>query len=163
MYILNPWGSYKQHTRNAALASQTNWILISGCAVPSLAHLEGSTGDSGVWRRLTITELINLASLRMFCLLPSLEETCLNSFKEERGLSSLQRTGFSLQWLLLLRSTGSRRSGFSMLWHVGLVIMVHGLSCSAACGNFPGPGIEPMSPALAQGFLTTGSPEKSQR
>ena len=29
------------------------------------------------------------------------------------GYSSLWRTGFSLQWLLLLRSTGSRRMGFS--------------------------------------------------
>ena len=30
-----------------------------------------------------------------------------------RGYSSLQCTGFSLRWLLLLRSTGSRRVGFS--------------------------------------------------
>ena len=29
------------------------------------------------------------------------------------GYSSLQCTGFSLRWLLLLRSTGSRRAGFS--------------------------------------------------
>ena len=30
-----------------------------------------------------------------------------------RGYSSLWCTGFSLQWLLLLRSMGSRRAGFS--------------------------------------------------
>ena len=30
-----------------------------------------------------------------------------------RGYSSLQCTGFSLRWLLLLQSTGSRRAGFS--------------------------------------------------
>ena len=30
-----------------------------------------------------------------------------------RGSSSLQCTGFSLRWLLLLRSMGSRRAGFS--------------------------------------------------
>ena len=29
------------------------------------------------------------------------------------GYSSLQCTGFSLRWLLLLRSTGSRHAGFS--------------------------------------------------
>ena len=29
------------------------------------------------------------------------------------GYSSLQCAGFSLQWLLLLRSMGSRRAGFS--------------------------------------------------
>ena len=33
--------------------------------------------------------------------------------------------------------------------------MAHGLSCSTACGNLPGPGLEPVSPALAGGFLTT--------
>ena len=43
-----------------------------------------------------------------------------------RGYSSLQCEGFSLWWLLLLRSTGSRRTGFSScgtraqyLWLVG--------------------------------------------
>ena len=30
-----------------------------------------------------------------------------------RGYSSLRCAGFSLQWLLLLRSTGSRPTGFS--------------------------------------------------
>ena len=57
-----------------------------------------------------------------------------------RGYSSLQYTGFSLWWLLLLRRTGSRHTGFSscgtqaqqlwlagsraqaqQLWHTGLV------------------------------------------
>ena len=32
---------------------------------------------------------------------------------ESEGYSSLRCTGFSLRWLLLLRSTGSRRAGFS--------------------------------------------------
>ena len=46
--------------------------------------------------------------------------------------SSLQCAGFSLQWLLLLRSTGSRRTGFSIcctpaqqLWRTGLVALQH--------------------------------------
>ena len=37
--------------------------------------------------------------------------------------------------------------------------MAHGLSCSAACGLLPDQ--EPMSPALAGGFLTTVPPGKS--
>ena len=44
------------------------------------------------------------------------------------GYSSLWCVGFSLWWLLLLQSTGSRRLGFSscgtraqQLWHTGLV------------------------------------------
>ena len=51
------------------------------------------------------------------------------------GYSSLQCAGFSLRWLLLSWSTGSRC--------VGSVVVVHGLSCSAACGIFPGQGSDP--------------------
>ena len=36
--------------------------------------------------------------------------------------------------------------------------MVQGLSCSVACGIFPGQGL---NPALAGGFLTTAPPRKS--
>ena len=38
------------------------------------------------------------------------------------GYSLLQCVGFSLQWLLLLQSTGSRRTGFSScgVWALGL-------------------------------------------
>ena len=37
-------------------------------------------------------------------------------------------------------------------------VAVHGLSC---LWDLPRPGIEPVSPALAGGFLTTGPPGKS--
>ena len=38
------------------------------------------------------------------------------------------------------------------------------LSCLSVCGiSVPQPGIEPESPALEGGFLTTGSPGKSQK
>ena len=49
-----------------------------------------------------------------------------------RGYYSLWWAGFSLQWLLLLQSTGSRRAGS--------VVVTHGLSCSVACGIFPEQG-----------------------
>ena len=74
---------------------------------------------------------------------------------ESRGYSSLRCAGFSLQWLLLLWSTGSRRAGFSNcgswasvvvvrgLWSTGSVVVVHGLSCSAACGIFQDQGSNP--------------------
>ena len=52
-----------------------------------------------------------------------------------RGYSSFQCTGFSLWWLLLLWSTGSRRAGS--------VVVVHGLSCSAARGIFLDQGSNP--------------------
>ena len=68
------------------------------------------------------------------------------------GYSSLRCVGFSLQWLLLLRSTGSRCKGCSScgtwasvvvvrgLQSIGSVVAAHGLSCSTACGIFPDQG-----------------------
>ena len=60
---------------------------------------------------------------------------------------------FSLRWLLLFQSVGSRCMGFNrcstrteLLWGVW---------------DLPGPGMEPVSSALAGGFLSTGLPEKS--
>ena len=80
------------------------------------------------------------------------------------GYSSLRCAGFSLRWLLLLRSTGSRRMGFSS-WGT------RALECRpSSCGtrayllrgmwDLRGPGLELMSPALAGGFLTTAPPGK---
>ena len=84
----------------------------------------------------------------------------------------LQCAGFSLQWLLLLWSTGSRRMGFSscgtQLSSCSLRALEHRLSSCGAWAqllrgmwDLPGPGIEPMSPALAGGFLTTAPPGNS--
>ena len=45
---------------------------------------------------------------------------------------------------------------------MGSVVVAHGLSCLAACGILvPWPGIEPVSPALEGGILTTGPTGKS--
>ena len=90
-----------------------------------------------------------------------------------RGYSSLWCVGFSLWWLLLLWSTGSRHTSSSVIVACGLSsrgswALEHRLSSCGAraqllCGvwDLPGPGIEPMSPALAGGILTTAPPEKS--
>ena len=51
------------------------------------------------------------------------------------GHSSTRCTGLSLSRPVLLRSTGSRRSGS--------VVVAHGPSCSAACGIFPDQGSNP--------------------
>ena len=52
-----------------------------------------------------------------------------------RGHSSSRCTGLSLSPPLLLRGTGSRRTGS--------VAVAHGPSCSAACGIFPDQGSNP--------------------
>ena len=82
--------------------------------------------------------------------------------------SSLQRTGFWLWCLLLLRSAGSRTC---RLWSFALPALAHRLRLSG-CGawvqlllglwNLPGPGIALLSLALQGGFLATGPPGKPQ-
>ena len=83
----------------------------------------------------------------------------------ESGGYSLLRCSFSLRWLLLCRP-GSRTGGLQWLQHVGSglaapglsstgsVAVVHRLSCSTMW-DLPRPGVKPVSPALAGGFVTT--------
>ena len=89
------------------------------------------------------------------------------------GYSSLWCAGFSLQWLLLLRSMGSRCAASVVvaggLSSCGSRALEHRLSSCGAqaqllCGmwDLPWPGLEPVSPALAGRFLTTVPPGKSQ-
>ena len=57
----------------------------------------------------------------------------------------------------LLSSCGMRAPG-----RTGSLVVARGLSCPEACGILvPWPGIEPTSPALEGGFLTTGPSGKS--
>ena len=62
----------------------------------------------------------------------------------------------------------SHRSGFCCFGALAVgywasVVMVHRLSCPAACGILvPGPGMESVSLALAGEFLTTGPAGGSQ-
>ena len=86
------------------------------------------------------------------------------------GYSSLRCTRFSLRWLLLLWSTGSRHAGFSSCgtraqqlcgsWALERRLSSCGARAQLLLGmwDLPGPGLEPMSPALAGGFLTTAPP-----
>ena len=101
--------------------------------------------------------------LRFFgCAVSSLSYTgFLYSWQVEDILFVLVR-GFTLGWLLLLQSMGSRPAGFSSC-HTGSVVVAHGLRCSAACGILPRPSTEPMSPTLACKFLTTRPPGKSSK
>ena len=77
----------------------------------------------------------------------SLPHSFFSSFSEQ-GLLQLWGIGFSLRWILLLRSTASRALRASVvaapgLCSTGSVVVVHRLSCSSACGVFPGQGSNP--------------------
>ena len=91
-------------------------------------------------------------SFALFCFLADLGlGYCAQSFSScsERGqlfhgTRASHCRGFSFQ------STGSRYAGFSScssqaLEPVGSVVVVHGLSCSLACGIFPNQGSNPCS------------------
>ena len=78
------------------------------------------------------------------------------------GYSSLWYKAFSLRWLLLLWSTGSRHTGFSSCGSWALECRLS--SCGARAYLFcdmwglPGPGLEPVTPEMAGRFLTTAPP-----
>ena len=72
--------------------------------------------------------------------------------------------GFSLRWFFLLWSMGSRHMGFSSCGSRALERRLSSCGSQAwlLCGmwDLPGLGLEPVSPALAGGFLTTAPPGK---
>lgn len=56
-------------------------------------------------------------------------------------------------------AVASSCSGAWALGHLDSVLVALGLSCSTACRILgPGPGVEPLCPALAGEFSTTGPP-----
>ena len=81
------------------------------------------------------------------------------------GYSSLWCTGFSLWWLLLLSSTDSKVCRLQQLWQVGSREQGQQLLCMGLVVpqhvRSSRPWLEPPSPALAGGFLTTAPPGKS--
>ena len=83
------------------------------------------------------------------------------------GYSSSQCVGFSLRWLFLLQNTGSRCVGFSSCSSQALECRLSSFGARAyllrGIWDLPGPGLEPVSPALAGGFLTTAPPGKSKK
>ena len=77
----------------------------------------------------------------------------------------LWHMGFSLWWLLMLRSVDSRCIGFSNcdLWALELGLSSCGTQAQLPPGmwNLPGLEIKPVPSALAGGFSNTGPPRKS--
>ena len=80
------------------------------------------------------------------------------------GLLFVACVGFSLCWLLMLRSTDSRHAGVRSCGSRALECRLSscGAWASLLCGvwDLTGPGLEPLCPAFAGGFLTTAPPGK---
>ena len=86
------------------------------------------------------------------------------------GYSSLRCLDFLLQWLLLLWSMGYRARRLHSPGSSGVAVPPPecrlgscGAQAQPLCSMWdrPGPGIEPASPALADGLSTTEPPGKS--
>ena len=92
---------------------------------------------------------------------------CARAFSScgKQGLLFLQCVGFSLRWLLLLQSTGSRLMGFNSCGSQALECRLSSCGTQAevlrGMWDLPRPGLKPVSPALAGRFLTTALPGKS--
>ena len=108
---------------------------------------------------------INLFILFIFRCIGSLLLCGLSLIAASGGYSSLRWAGFSLRWLLLLQSTGSRHAGFSSCGSQALERRLSSCGTRALLlrdmWDPPGPGLEPVPPALAGGFLMTAPPGKS--
>ena len=76
-------------------------------------------------------------------------------FATAQGLSLAVGAVFPCRQLLLLRTMGSRVFRFQQLWWVVGLVTLGTWDLSSWTR------IEPMSPAMAGGFLTTGPPRKS--
>ena len=116
-------------------------------------NISSSGENSDLFTHLFFFFLIfkNLFILFIFGCIGSSLMRWLSLVAASRGYSLLLCAGFSLRWLLLLQSTGSRCANLvavaSGLSSCGLRALerrlsslVHGLSCSEACGIFPDQG-----------------------
>ena len=92
---------------------------------------------------------LSICLLFLYLTAPGLH-CCTQAFSSRGDLCSVS---FSLRWLLLLCSTGSRGSGFSSSGTQAQLLY--------SMWDLPGLGIEPMSPALPGRFLSTGPPGKT--
>ena len=63
----------------------------------------------------------------------------------EQGLLFVAVRGLLIAVASLVAEHGLQVPGLQQLWHMGSVVVAHGLSCSVACGGLPGPGLKPMS------------------
>ena len=118
-YVINP-------------ISYFGWFCLSP-SIPPHPRLEAASG----YRVFLIIFLLNLfIYLFIFgCVGSSLLCEGFSLVAATGGYLSLQCSGFSLRWLLLLQSMGSRCSVS--------VVVAHRPSCSAACGIFSDQGSNP--------------------
>ena len=120
--------------------------------------VRGLLSSCGAWS-LELTGSVVAACGLSSCSAQALEHT--GSVVAVWGLSSCSAQG--PEYVGSVVAVGGLPScGTWALESAGSVVVAHRLSCPVACGILvPRPGIEPTSPALEGGVLTTGPPGKS--
>ena len=88
---------------------------------------------------------------------------CTQTFSScrERGLLFVAVHGLLIAVASLVAEHGLQACGLQQLWHMGSVVVAHGLCCSAACGIFLDQGSNPCSlhwQADSQPLRHQGSP-----
>ena len=80
----------------------------------------------------------------------------------EWGLLFVAVHGLLIVVASLVVEHGLQAHRLQQLWHAVSVVVAHGLKLLRGMWDLPGPGHEPLSPALAGRILTTAPPGKSQ-
>ena len=117
---------YSAIKRNKLLCTKHGWISKPECRIN-----EPDTEGKTVWFHFFLNKFIYLF-IYFWLRWVFVAAHGLSLVAVSGGYSSLRCMGFSLQWLLLLRSTGSRGASS--------VVVARGLCCSVACGIFPHQG-----------------------
>ena len=136
-----------------------NVITFHPCNVPYLLYWKFALSSSLSQKRLNSLlfpfphHLFFLINLFIFGCIGSSLLHRLSLVVASGGYSSLRCAGFLFLWLLLMRSTGSRHASFSSCGTRAQLLR--------GMWDVPGPGLEPMSTALAGRFSTTAPPGKS--
>ena len=125
------------------------WRATLFCFFPDnfIACLNGRQLDSHQWFTFILLLCVCVLKIRKINFWLCWVFIALWLFSSCGGLTSLQRTGCSLRWSLLLPSTGCRAHGpegeVPALWGAGSAAVALGLCCSAARGILPDRGSNP--------------------
>ena len=123
-----PWPEIEPTPPALEASSLNHWTAREVLGTTNFSH---TTQEMNIQTQ-TLTWMYNFFKKILFIIFDFIAGHRLSLVAASGGYSSLRCAGFSLWWLLLLQSMGSRRAGFSscgswaqQLWHMGLVAPRH--------------------------------------